>query len=293
MISLTGYSAGSYSSELIAGAGLPSDYYVANLALVSDEPGRDFVTPFIFASVDLCELAPWFRLIQCTQPSLHGYSRNFHLHNYLAASMVRWSYFLVVCYQKHFTADYAAMLDRYLVKHVFVACDPTTEVLSYLKGFRIAPILTAKTRQLLDRLLAAGMPGVLVDDLTPAQLNWEIEQRFSTPTKRITTAQERQLRSGRAPIELPPNAFVVSYPKEHLFGESELAPYPYSGLRLLLPNEALCNTLRHRHLPPKPRRPPDQSDNIKRLVAASRDAFAHKIADYLLIDPDSVSQIPT
>src|SRR5882762_9739244 len=121
MITLGGINASQHTNEQVAPSRFPTDYYVAHLFLLPDEPGPSNVTPFYFASTDLCELAEFFRVLLDTLPSAHGYTKHIHPYNYSAALLHRFSYFLIPCYTKNFDREYAEVFGSFLAKVIYVA----------------------------------------------------------------------------------------------------------------------------------------------------------------------------
>lgn len=75
IVTVTGLWAAAYNNAQVAPASHPSDYYLAHLAILPDNPGPGEVTPFTLVSPDLCQLTALWRLLLTTQPSLHGYWR--------------------------------------------------------------------------------------------------------------------------------------------------------------------------------------------------------------------------
>lgn len=285
MIRLAGIGASSYQNEQVAASPLPTDYYVAHLLLVPDEPGPDNVTPFYFASVDLCELSPYLQAILDTPPSEHGYTRDFHRYNYMAALLHRFSYFLVTCYARNFDQAYADTFGKYLAKTVYVSPRVPIRLLERLSQSTVPPIVIAGTPECETQARALGFPCSLIQNITPEWLNREIGNCFSKPIAPLTAEQRERMDRGQFSEHIPPNVFVATFPEKCLFGESNLNPLPTSGLRLLLPNEALNNQMRRRWMPAAPLARPDPTKNLERAIASMRTAFAQRLSDYLLEDP--------
>jgi hypothetical protein len=284
MITLAGIGASPHSNEHVAGSPLPTDYYVAHLFLLPDEPGPNQATPFYFASVDLCELTPCLVLILDTPPSVHGYTKHFHRYNYAAALIHRFSYFLIACYARNFDREYAEAVGTYLAKVVYVHPKVPAAMLDYLSESATAPIVVAGASDHETRAKELGFPYARIEDATPEWLNREIATCFSKPAEPLSAEQKRRLNEGLIDEHISPNVFVATFPDESLFGESKLDPFPTTGLRLLLPNEALNNQLRRRWMPPPPPGRPDPAKNLERAISSMRTGFAQRLSDYLLID---------
>ncbi len=293
MATATGFWAANYHNAQIAPIWPPSDYYAAHLALLPDAPGPQKVTPFSLVSLDLCHLTSLWRLLLTTPPSLHGYSKNFHGHNYTAARFVRYSHFLLSCYAGNFDAVYAAAFNAYLVRTVYCSPGVPVALLERLTGQSVPPIVIAATTEHILCARDLGLPCWSVRDMTPATLNQEISARFRTPTRRLTDQEEEAIRNGTLREGIAPNIFVSTYPGAYEFGESHLRPHIGSRLRLLLPNEFLINALRRRNLPTEGSTKSDHSLNIERLLATTRTIFGQKIADHLLHDPREGRADPT
>ena len=285
MVKITGHEASAHNNEHVVPSALPTEYYVAHLFLLRDEPGPNEVTPFYFASVDLCELTPYLQLMLNTPPSFHGYVRRFHHCNYVAAGRHRFSHFLITCYARNFDAAYAETFAAYLVKVVYVPPGVPLGVLQRLSTCTVPPIVIAGTSECMRRAEDLRLPCWLIDLVTPEELNIEIGQRFSTPAAPLTQEQCSQLEQGKFDEHIPPNVFVATLPEEHLFADSHLHPYPASGLRLLFPNEVLSNHLRRRCMPKAPPERPDPANNLERAIQSMQIVFAQRLADYLLNDP--------
>lgn len=285
MVTLTGFGAAPYQNEQVAASPLPTDYYVAHLLLVPDEPGPDEVTPFYFASVDLCELAPYLQVLLNTPPSEHGYTRHFHRYNYTAALLHRFSYFLLACYVRNFDRAYADTFGRYLAKVVYVPPRVPVGVLELLSQSAVPPIVVAGTSDCEKHARGLGFPCSPIEKITPEWLNREIDLCFSKPAEPLTAEQLARMNEGQFDKHIAPNVFVATFPEESLFGESNLTPFPTSGLLLLLPNEALNNQFRRRWMPAPPIERPDPAKNLERVISSIRIAFAHRLSDYLLEDP--------
>lgn len=285
MATLAGIGASRYQNEQVAASPLPTDYYVAHLLLLPDEPGPNQVTPFYFASVDLCGLAPYLQVLLDTLPSAHGYTRHFHRYNYTAAVLHRFSYFLATCYVKNFDRAYAETFGGYMAKVVYVLPHVPLKVLDLLSKSTVPPIVVAGTPECQTRAKELGFPCSRVEEATSAWLNGEIRLCFSKPTEPLTTEQRSRMDQGQFDKHIAPNVFVATFPEESLFGESNLNPFPTTGLGLLLPNEALNNQLRRRWMPPPPRERPDPAKRLEQAISSMRIAFAQRLSDYLLVDP--------
>jgi hypothetical protein len=285
MVTLAGIAASQHQNEKVGAPPLPTDYYVAHLLLVPDEPGPDNVTPFYFVSVDLCELAPYLQLLLDTAPSAHGYTRHFHRYNYSAALLHRFSYFLATCYAKNFDRAYADKIGKYPAKIVYVPPRIPIKLLEQLSQAAVPPIVIAGTSECEKHARGLGFPCSLIGNTTAEWLNREIGSCFSKPAVPLTAEQKNRLDQGQFKGHIPPNVFVSTFPDESLFGESKLKPFPTSGMRLLLPNEVLNNQMRRRWMPPPSQTRPDPAENLERELSSMRIAFAQRLADYLLIDP--------
>src|SRR6266478_1442275 len=285
MITLAGIGASPYQNEQVAASPLPTDYYVAHLFLLPDEPGPIEVTPFYFASVDLCEIAPYLQVLLDTPSSAHGYTKHFHRYNYTAALIHRFSYFLIACYARNFDRAYGETFGSYLAKVVHLLPRVPLKVLDLLSECAVPPIVIAGTPECQTRASEMGFPCSRIEEATPEWLNREISACFSQPAEPLTAEQKSRMDHGQFDKHIPPNVFVATFPDESLFGESDLNPFPTTGLRLLLPNEALNNQLRRRWMPPPPRERPDPAKNLDRAISSMRIAFAQRLSDYLLVDP--------
>jgi len=266
---------------------------VAHLLFLPNDPGPEEVTPFYFASVDLCELAPYLQLLLNTPPSAHGYTRHIHRQNYAAAVFHRFSYFLITCYARNFDAAYADAFGRYLAKVVYVPARVPLEVLERLPQYVVAPVVIAGTSECAARAKELHLPCYRLDEVTAKQLNGEIQRQFSKPVPPLTAEERERMNRGQFDKHVPPNVFVATAPEEYLWEESNLHPYPISGFRLMLPNEALGNQLRRRYIPPPPSERPDPTLNLGRLLASMRTVFAQRLSDYLLQDPEFGLTDPT
>lgn len=284
MVRAGGISASAYSNEQVAPVSPATAYYVAHLFLLPDEPGPSEVTPFLFASTDLCELGPFFKMILNTPPSLHGYSKDFHRYNYLSARLHRFSYFLSACYARNFTPKYSEAFGSYLAKVVYVARRTPISLLDHLTGYEVPAFVVARTDECLGRAKELGIPCAVLRELEPSQLNHHIERSFGTAASPLNPEQRNRLQRGD-PEDIEPNTLVATFPERFAFGESELPPYPTSQLRLLLPNESLANQMRRRIMPP-PEGRTDHSKNVEQIIESTRTVFAQRLCDYLLIDPE-------
>lgn len=222
MVTLAGIGASQYQNEQVAAFPLPTDYYVAHLLLMPDDPGPNQATPFYFASVDLCELAPYLQLLLDTLPSAHGYTKHFHRYNYTAALLHRFSYFLITCYAKNFDRAYAETFRRYLVKVVHVLPRVPVEVLGLLSESTVPPIVVAGTPECQTHAKELGFPCSRVEEATSSWLNGEIGLCFSKPAEPLTAEQRSRMDQGQFDKHIPPNVFVATFPGESLFGESNL-----------------------------------------------------------------------
>jgi hypothetical protein len=223
-----------YQNAQVVPAWQPSDYYVAHLALLADDPGPTEVTPFSLVSGDLCQLSELWRLLLTTQPSLHGYANNFHGYNYTVATMARSSHFLIPCYARNFDDEYAATFNGYLVRTAYLAPNAPLALLERLAGQVVPPIVLAATTECVRRAQALDLPCWLLQEMTPPTLNAEIGLRLWTPTRTLTTKELEALQNGTLHAGIEPNIFVTTYPAEYEFGESHLNAFPTSRLRLLL-----------------------------------------------------------
>lgn len=291
MLRAVGISSASYLNEQVAPGPPASEHYVAHLFLLPDEPGPAQVTPFLFASIDLCELAPFLRVILNTAPSLHGYARNFHGYNDVAARLHRFSHFLMPCYARNFDREYSEAFGGYLAKVVHIHRRTPLELLNRLAHFEVSPLVVASTRKCFDRARELGIPCAMIASLTSQQLNEHIRACFSAAAEPLKADGKKRLaREGLE--EVRPNVLVASCPERFMFGESELMPYPASHLRLLLANEGLSNQMRRRYVPKPPVGPADHSKNVERLVESTLTIFAQRLCDYLLADTESGTADP-
>lgn len=90
------------------------------------------------------------------------------------------------------------------------------------------------------------------------------------------------MKRGQFDGHVSPNVFIATAPEEYLWGESDLHPFPVSGVRAMLPNEALGNQLRRRHMPAPPRERPDPMLRMGRLLSSTRTIFAQRFSDFLV-----------
>jgi CHAT domain len=292
-VKLAGIAASAHQNEQVAPSPLATDYYVAHLFLLPDQPGPNEVTPFCFASVDLCELSPYMQLLLDTQPSLHGYTRHLHRYNYIASHLHRFSYFLISCYARNFNREYAEQFGRYLAKIVYVHPRVPLDVLEKLRSCEVPPLVVGGTKECVSRARELGLPSWGIDEVTPDHLNAEIARQFRTPSEPLTPEQLAAMAEGRFEEHIPPNAFVATYPAESEFNQSPLLPYQTSGLRLLLPNEALSNRLRRCYMPAPARERPDPAGRLAQAVSLMQTIFAQSLADHLLEDPKEGPADPT
>lgn len=292
-ITTTGFAASAHQNEQVAPSSLPTDYYVAHLFLLPDQPSPNQVTPFYFASVDLCELAPYMRLLLDTQPSEHGYVKRIHRYNDAAARLHRFSYFLIPCYATNFDRAYAKEFGSYLVKVVYVLPRVPLELLELLRSYSVPPVVIGGTAECVARAGEIGLPCWQINEVTPHELNAEIGRRFSTPAPPLAPEQLARMAQGTFEEHIPPNVFIATFPAESVFDESNLHPYQTSGLRLLLPNEALSNRLRRRYMPAPPDRRPDPASNLERAIASMQVVFAQRLADHLLDNHEEGLADPT
>ncbi|MGA7916949.1 MAG: hypothetical protein WCA00_17065 [Candidatus Acidiferrales bacterium] len=295
MVTAAGIASASYFNEQVAPSHT-TEYYVAHLLLLPDEPGPGQVTPFQFVSIDLCEMATYLRVILDTAPSLHGYARNFHGYNFLAANLHRFSYFLIPCYAKNFTNEYSDAFGRYLAKVAYIDGRVPLKLLDTLGDYRVPPFVIASAREHLDRAKALKLPCSSLRDVTPKLLNDHIGRCFSTAAPALNSSQRERLKQGEQ-IYIPPNVLVATFPQRFVFGESDLFPSPTSLLRLLFPNEALGNQLRRRFMPAPPRDQPDHSQNLQRAIELLRTILSQNLSDVMLEDPaewiTNLAQSPT
>src|ERR1700676_2341627 len=115
-----GYWAARDTVRPVTGRPYPSNYYVAWLALLADERGRQDVTPYSFISKDLVELSHFFSLATEIPPSLHGFSANFHRYNHSAMVMNRFAHWIITCYQRNFNPSFITALDSHLAKVIYI-----------------------------------------------------------------------------------------------------------------------------------------------------------------------------
>lgn len=273
-----GYWASRGDQRPIARSGQPSNYYVAWLAILADEPGREEVTPFYQVSEDLCALSPFFDLISQVPPSLHGFSKNFHRYNHAAMTMNRFAHWIVTCYQHNFAGPIVSGLDSYIAKVIFLHAIPSANTLSLLRrAFRLQPIVLCKNSESLKACSEAGIPALKFDDMKAKDLMSEIGKLFSIPLHDLQKA-------GFSEDEMLPARMVADHPGAHNFGESKLTQYPTTSLRFLLPNETLINVIRRRGLPRASKRPPKRDKSVQLMLQSSFASFAHRLADYLLVE---------
>lgn len=181
MVRLTGLRSSPFLNEQVADTSLPTDYFVAHLLLLPNDPGPEEATPFYFVSTDLCAIVPYLQLILDTPPSQHGYTRRIHRHNYAAATFHRFSYFLIPCYARNFTRMYAGALGRYLAKVVYVRTGVPLELLENVSQFDPPPVIIAENPECVERARKLHLPCFTIQDITPDQLNIEIQRQFSKP----------------------------------------------------------------------------------------------------------------
>jgi hypothetical protein len=287
MVWLAGLSGSEYENERVADTSPPTDYYVAHLLLLPNEPGPEEATPFYFASIDLCKLAPYLELILNTPPSVHGYARLIHRHNYAAAVFHRFSYFLIPVYAKNFNREYAESLGRYLAKVIYVSDGVPLELLDNVSHYDNPPVVIAETSECAMRANELRLPCYRLDQITPKQINSEIRRQFSRPAQPLTAAELDRMAHGQFERHIPPDEFIATAPQECLWEESNLRPFPASGLRLMLPNEALSNQLRRRYMPQRLLEQPDPVQRMDQLIESARTIFGQRLSDYLLEDPQS------
>ena len=284
LIRLGGLEASAQQNEHVVDLSVPTDYYVAHLFLIPDELGPSVVTPFYFASIDLCAITPFLKLLLDTPPSEHGYARRIHRHNYAAAALHRFSYFIIPCYAKNLTELYAEAFGSYLAKIVYVPNGVPIDLLRFFLTYRVPPFVVAESRGCAAYAQTLNLPCELFRQTTAKRMNAEIRRQFEQPAKPLTEEELQHLNRGEITRHIPPNVFIATTPEELLWEESRLHPYPTSGLNLLFPNEALANQMRKRYMPPPPsqRLDPAQSANV--LITSIRSVFAQRLSDYLLED---------
>lgn len=284
LIRLGGLEASAHQNEHVADLSVPTDYYVAHLFVIPDEPGPSAVTPFYFASIDLCAITPFLKLLLDTPPSEHGYTRRIHRHNYAAASLHRFSYFLIPCYARNLTEAYAEALGTYLAKVVYVPSGVPSDLLRLFSAYRVPPFVIAESDECAAHAKTLNLPCQLLRQTTAKGINAEIRRQFEQPAEPLTREELERLNRGEITKHIPPNVFIATMPGELLWEESRLHPYPTSGLRLLFPNEALANQMRRRYVPPPPTQRPDPAQSVDLLIASIRSVFAQRLSDYLLED---------
>jgi hypothetical protein len=211
MVTAAGISSATYFNEQIAFSPA-SEYYVAHLLLLPDEPGPSKVTPFYFVSLDLCETAAYLKVILDTAPSLHGYAKDFHRQNYIAANLHRFSYFLAPCYARNFTHEYSHGFGSYLAKIVFMARNVPLNLLDSLQGYSVPPLVIASTPESLKHAKDLGLPCSSISDVKAEELNEHIRKSFSTVAPALDADQRLRLRRGeeRRWTYLPTSSWQLS-----------------------------------------------------------------------------------
>ena len=238
------------SRQLVGRSEFPSSYYIAWLAVLSDEYGREAVTPFSFTSIDLCNLAPLISLAALVPPSLHGFASNRPRHNDAAARMNRFGPWLVTVYNRNFNNSFVEALKGHLAKVIYIQGRPATRVLESLKAYPVAPIILVDTETDRRTTQDAGHEAHVLSSLAPEKLRLAISTKFSIPCDDLR-------RRGLSEGDMLPARFVEKYPDGHRFNESNLRAIPRSGLKFLEPNEILVSVLRGLRYP--------QSSSLRRV----------------------------
>jgi hypothetical protein len=120
-IPISEFAASPSQNEQVTPPSIATDYYAAHLFLLPDRPEPDEVTPFYFACVDLCGLAPCMPPVLDTRPSLHGYTRHIHHYNHTAPRLHGFSYFLITSHARNIEWVHAETFGQYFVKVVHLA----------------------------------------------------------------------------------------------------------------------------------------------------------------------------
>jgi hypothetical protein len=252
----------------------PSNYYVAWLAILENERGRENVTPYYFVSEDLCALAPFLSLASQVPPSLHGFRSKPFRYNHAAALLNRFAHWIVTCYQCNFNDSFIQGLDTYVAKVIYLQGMPSPKVLALLKQYRIPPILLCDQAEGKDACLAAGLHAEVFTRVKVPELMDQIGALFKIPLATLEAM-------GFTPEETLFAHFLAEDPALFTFGESGLNPVPCTGYAFLEPNETLLNVLRRRINTANQTRPP-RENSVHLIVDTTVTTFAHLVTDALL-----------
>lgn len=255
----------------------PSTSYFPILVILADDPPREQVTNFTLTSMSLCKLTPLFWTLFSFQPCLDGYAADFHRYNTWAAKLIRYAHWPLLVYARNFNSSFIEVLDHYPIKVVFFqARSATREILRAASKFRSPAILVvegASNRALAESL---ALPYLTVNGKLPKALTKAIENLARTPP-------DDYRKKGFEESEIAPITLVNSFPKEFVFSESRLRPYPFTNIRLLRANEVLANSLRRR-VPLDLTSQPLAEKRLDALLKSAETVFGERLIDHLVVE---------
>lgn len=276
-----GFWASGSANELGQQSPFPSTYYIPFLALLDDVPPREEITCFSLTSETLCNLSGFFRTITISQPSLHGYSRNFHRYNEAAARLNRFSYWISMCYKKNFNRSFVEVLDHYLAKVIYIQGNVERDFLAPLAEFRHPAVVVCETPSCVRVARSLGIRPIQFNHRLPAAVNRQIGKSFCVDPERL-------LSKGFTKEECVPASIIHKFPGKFVFRESSLPTPSFCDLTLLRPNQSLSCVLRRKYVPAGLSAVPPKPDRIKTLLESTRTVFAEKIVDHLVSEPSDV-----
>jgi hypothetical protein len=237
-----GFWASGAANELGQQSPFPSTYYIPFLALLDDEPPREEITCFLLTSETLCSLSGFFRTMTVAQPSLHGYSRNFHRYNEAAARLNRFSYWISMCYKKNFNRSFIEVLDHYLAKVIYIQGSVERDFLAPLAEFRRPAVVVCENPSCARLARSLGIRPIQFNRRLPVVVNRQIGKLFCVDPKTL-------LSKGFTNEECIPASVIHESPDLFAFRESSLPAPSYCDLTLLRPNHTLSCVLRRKYVP--------------------------------------------
>jgi hypothetical protein len=253
----------------------PSPVYIPFLAIANDDPPREAVTPFLFASQNLCALSTFLSLLTVAQPSLDGYMRNIHTQNTVASWLIRFAYWIIICFKRNFNASFVKTLNHYIARVVYIQGEVPEQILALLTGFGVPAIVICESPAVVQQAIRLGLDAHLDNRYTRASLGEYIGSRFAIPTAEL-------LQKGYTKHEVVPAQIIGRHGSEFNFSESRLQPVPVGNFRVIAANEILANSMRRR-LPGRAHVGDiEPNRRVQAVLDSAELVMAQKHADYLI-----------